>query len=122
MAADGRTMRAVAWVNLFTHVVDRFGVAFGVLILCLLTIWLFGSEKTQDDFIREMLFGTVTGSPATRLFFVALILLALVSSSALFRRWSREGTEMKRLADEKSRLQEKLIGSELSHTQKESLP
>lgn len=119
---DGHTMRTVAWVNLFTHVVDRFGVPFGLLLLCLATIWVFGDDKTQNDFIREMLFGEVTGKPAARLFFLALLALSLVSSSALFRRLSREPAEMKRLADEKARLQERLIGSELSHTQKGPVP
>lgn len=111
-------MRTVAWVQLFSQIADRFGVPFALFVVCLGVIWLFGSEKTRDDFIREMLFGEIAGSPAARIFFVGLVLLALVNSSALFRRWSREPAEVKRLAAEKSRLQEKLIGRELSHTER----
>lgn len=33
---------------------ERFGVAFMVLIVLLLTIWKMGSQQTQDDFIREL--------------------------------------------------------------------
>lgn len=118
-ASDGKLIQHVAWVHYLTVFTERFGVPFGLLMVCLGAVWCFGDAKTHNDFIRELLFGEITHRPTVGLIFLGLILIILVgNAAALFRRASREPKEVKRIADEKARLQEKLIGTELSHTQK----
>lgn len=114
---DGETMRTVAWVALLERAIDKLGIPLVLFVICLGVIKTFGSAKTQDDFVREMLFGDITHGPWIRLFFFGLIILCLLWSRITKRRASRESPEMKRIADEKSRLQEELIGKKLSHTQ-----
>ncbi len=108
-----------AWkmfVFVFGNAVDKLGMPAAIFTMCLFAVWLLGSEKTHDDFIREVLFADVTHTRYVQLFFGGLVLLS-VGGILVNRRSKRtESKEMKRLADEKSRLQEKLAGTTLSHT------
>ena len=111
------------WVQAFTlfalifnQVAERFGVTAAIFCLLLGAVRLFGDAKTQNDFMREVLFADVTHTRYVQVFFGALV--ALMACGALLRKKSitDESKEMKRLAAEKGALQQKLIGSTLSHT------
>ena len=98
--------------------VDRFGLAFSVMLLLLFAVKWLGSTQTQDDFVRELLFGQITGRRTLALFFGALVLLAVFGVDTAVRAKLTEKAEMKRLADEKSRWQERALDTDLSHTKK----
>jgi hypothetical protein len=106
----------VAAVNVAGKVADRFGVAGAVLIVLLAAIWFLGSDKTRDDFVRETLFGAITGKPTLGIFFGLLILVIIFGLDTRARAFKAESKEMKRLAAEKTRLQEQLLERQLSHT------
>ena len=78
-----------------------------------------GSAQTQDDFIRDLFVWSVTGGRTLAIFFGLLILLSVFGVDTVIRAKLTESAEMKRLADEKSRWQERALGTELSHTSKE---
>jgi hypothetical protein len=85
-------------------------------IVVLLAIYQLGSEKTRDDFIREVLFGAVTDTRYLGFFFAAWVLIIMFGGTlaALYRK--RESDELQRCAEEKARLQELLAGRGLHHT------
>lgn len=94
---------------------DRFGAPAGVAALLILLVWAFGDDATQNEFVRGLLFGD-----HGRWWLQALGLVLVVDilfGYSVRRRWlDGESTEMKRIAAEKRRLQEKLLGRELAHT------
>ena len=102
----------------FMSFVDRFGLAFSVMLLLLFAVKWMGSTQTQDDFVRDLLFGQITGGRSLALFFGVLVLLTVFGIDTAVRAKLTETTEMKRLADEKSRWQERALGTDLSHTKK----
>jgi hypothetical protein len=95
---------------IFAGIADRFGVPFAMLGLLVGLVKFLGSEKTQDDFVRELLFGAVNKRPILTIVVAAIVLDAVVGFSSWVRHRRAESKEMKRLADEKGRLQEALIG------------
>lgn len=111
------------WVQLcgaIGRIADKFGVAFAVMVVFLATVWWMGSEQTQDDFIRELLFGSVTGTRALAWFLVALAVIAIFGLDTKFRSLRTERREMKRLAAERDRWQELALNRPLSHTDGEA--
>jgi hypothetical protein len=106
----------VKTIAAFMSFLDRFGLAFSVMLLLLVAVKWMGTAQTQDDFIRELLFGQTTGGRTLAIFFIILILLSVFGIDTLVRAKLTESAEMKRLAEEKSRWQERALGTELSHT------
>ena len=102
--------------SIIASLVDRFGIAFVVLLLLLLAVKWMGSDQTQDDFIRELLFGEVTKGRSLAVFFVSLVLISLFGVDSIVRAKLTESKEMKRLAAEKTLWQERALQTELSHT------
>ena len=98
---------------------ERCGVAFAVLVVLLFTIWLMGSTETRDDFIRELLFGSITNTRYLSLFVAVLIVIAVLGGLTARRAKVTESDEMKRLADERTAWQERALGRTLSHTAEE---
>src|SRR5690349_11374709 len=106
---SGWEKAALIAIRLIDRAFDTFGVPMTVLFGIFLIVYKFGSAKTQDDFIREILFRGVTQTPWLQIFFVGLISVAIYLGVKARRRGRvLEGREMQRLADEKTRLQEKL--------------
>src|SRR5260221_14358306 len=52
-----------------TRVAERLGIAFAVLVVLLAAVWMLGSAQTRDDFLRELLFGSITHTRYLSLFF-----------------------------------------------------
>lgn len=102
--------------SVIAALVDRFGVAFVVLLLIVATVKWLGNGKTQDDFLRELLFGEITGGRSLGVFLAGLVLLALFGVDSIVRARLMESAEMRRLAQEKSRWQERALQTKLSHT------
>lgn len=93
---------------------DRFGAPAGVALLLIIGLAAFASEETQNDFMRALLFGD-HGWPIPALGIV--VVLDLLFGYRLRRRWlDGDSEEMKRLAREKRRLQERLLGQKLPKT------
>jgi hypothetical protein len=65
----------------FGRLADRIGISFTMLLVMLFTIWKMGSERTQDDFIRELLFADVTHTRYLSVF-VGMLLLIIVLGGA----------------------------------------
>jgi hypothetical protein len=103
-------------VNVLSNVAERFGVAFAVLLLTLFAPWLMGTAQTRDDFIRELLFGSVTQTRYLSVYFVFLVIVAVSGFETRLRAFRTERAEMARLAAEKAFWQEKALGTKLSHT------
>ncbi len=100
----------------FGKFADKFGTSFAVLVFVVASVRLLGKENTWDDFVREALFGQITHRP-----WLGVILAILVIDAAIggwtIRLWlSSDSKEMRRIAAEKSKLQEELIGRKLHHT------
>jgi hypothetical protein len=110
LAAAGPALSALG------RFIDKFGVSFFVFVLMLITVWALGTAKTRDDFLREILFSEVTQTHYLQWFVVALIVDAIVGVRLMKWWFSREKAEIKRLAQEKARLQELLAGRALAHT------
>ena len=103
----------LAWLDFFGRVADRFSVAGALIFFFFGAVWFFGSTKTRDDFIRELLFSDVTGTHYLQAFFFLLVMIAVYNTSLLFRWISGERREMKRVVKERNKLQERLIGEKL---------
>jgi hypothetical protein len=95
---------------------ERFGVSFAVFAAIVFSVWLCGGATTRDDFIREALFGQVTGRPILGIFLGILLINTVFPFTTWLRSKHAESKEIKRLTEERDRLQEKLIGRELHHT------
>lgn len=107
----------VAGMAAFGRVADKFGTSFAVLVLVLLAVRLLGKDNTWDDFVREVLFGQVTHRPWLGIIVAILVMDAAIGGWTV-RRWlSSDSKEMRRIADEKSKLQELLMGRKLHHTE-----
>lgn len=107
------------WITIaqsFGALVERLGIGFSVLIVLLLTVWFMGSERTRDDFIRELLFAQITQTHHLQAFFGFLIVFTLFGVDSVLRGYRSEKAEMRRLSAEKTRLQELLARRELAHT------
>lgn len=99
------------------RVANTFGIPAATLLLCFGAVWFFGDAKTKNDFVRELLFRDVTHTPWLSLFFAILIVVSAVGAwRATVRRRALESTEMRRLASERTRLQEKLLEASVSHS------
>src|SRR5262245_22515268 len=70
---DGYIGPLIQALAALTRVADRLGVAFAVLVGLLTTVWVLGSAQTRDDFLRELLFGSITHTRYLALFFAALL-------------------------------------------------
>jgi chromate transport protein ChrA len=108
------------WIRVasaITTIGEKFGVAFAVFLILLLAVYVLGSKQTHDDFMRELLFGSITNTRYLTLFFVVLILTAIFGVDTRIRAYRTESAEMKRLADQKSEWQQRAIGAPLSHTE-----
>jgi hypothetical protein len=106
----------VRCMSLVASFFDRFGIALTVLLLLLLTVKWMGSAKTQDDFVRELLFGQITGGRSLAIFFAVLIAISILGIDTIVRARLTESAEMKRVTAEKTKWQERALQSELSHT------
>jgi hypothetical protein len=60
-----------------TALAERLGLAFAVLIVLLSAVWALGSAQTRDDFVRELLFGSITHTRYLSFFFGALLVIAI---------------------------------------------
>jgi hypothetical protein len=117
------TERAIAsGIAALGQLAERFGVSFAVFASIVLTVWLLGVPKTHDDFIREALFGQITGLPILGIFLALLLLNTVFPITTWLRSKRGESEEIKRLTAERDRLQEKLIGRELHHTDGKGRP
>jgi len=103
-------------IFVMAQAVDKFGMPAALFMICLTAVWVLGDAKTQNDFIREVLFADVTHTRYVQGFFGALVALAIGASAIGIRKKRAESSELKRIAAEKTRLQQKLIEAELSHT------
>ena len=84
------------------------------MLVTLGAVWVFGSAETKDQFIRDVLWAEK--SPWLRGFFLAVLILLVVSVYyGRRRRRAAEGKELQRVSDEKSALQQNLIGAPLHH-------
>lgn len=97
---------------------NRFGTSFIILLILIGMVWTFGSDETQDDFIRELLFGELNRFPVLTTFVIGLTVDFVLGLSVRQRARKGESREFKRIAAEKTRLQEKLLGP-LHHTEDE---
>lgn len=101
-----------AWLRIVTAItrfVDRFGMAVGMIVLLLFTVWFMGSDKTQDDFVRELLFGEVTKTRHLAMFFVALVAISLFGLDGIIRARLLDSREVKRLAAERDKWQARAL-------------
>lgn len=95
--------------------VDKLGVPMVTLLMILGAIRVMGKTETQDQFIQEVLFGSMTHTRHLSIFFASLIGVMLISGALTWRKKSvDESNEMKRIAKEKGDLQERLLGRRLS--------
>ena len=60
-----------------TALAERLGLAFAVFIVLLSAVWALGSSRTRDDFVRELLFGSITHTRYLSFFFGALLIVAI---------------------------------------------
>src|SRR4051812_15648994 len=105
------------WVRAFAaadRVAEKFGVAFVILLLLFAAVYKMGSAQTQDDFIRELLFASVTHTRYLSIFVILLVLISTFGLDAIGRLLRIERSEMRRISEEKTKLQEKLLERELS--------
>jgi hypothetical protein len=107
-------------INAVVAVAERIGCSFAILLLLMLAVWRLGSAQTKDDFIRELLFGSVTHTRYLSLFFIILAGISISGAETFLRSYRTERAEMKRLAEEKTYWQERALGVQLSHTDEEA--
>jgi hypothetical protein len=113
------TAEARLWVKAITAVMslaDRLGIAFTVMIVLIGAVYVLGDDTTENDFIRELLFGEITGTRTLAVFMVSLAVVAVFGADTFIKAKLAERAEMKRISDEKSYWQEKALGTDLSHT------
>jgi chromate transport protein ChrA len=108
-------------VSALAKIADQFGISFAVIVILLASVWQMGDAETQNDFIRELLFGSVTNTRQLTTFFVVLVVISVFGLDTKVRAYRTESAEMKRLADEKTQWQERALGQSLSHTEDERL-
>lgn len=104
-------------VAAIANIGEKFGVAFAIFVMLLLAVYFLGTAQTRDDFIRELLFGSITHTRYLALFFGALIVIAIFGLDTRFRASKTESVEMKRLADERTAWQQRALNAPLSHTE-----
>lgn len=104
-------------IGAITAVGEKFGVAFVVFLILLATVWFLGTAQTQDAFLRELLFGSITNTRYLAVFFVALIIVAIFGIDTRVQSYRTETAEMKRLADERTKWQQRALNAPLSHTE-----
>jgi hypothetical protein len=107
-----------AWTELVRAITERFGPSAGVLVFMLLTAKVLGSEDTQDEFFRAVVFGEKGWGLPLMTF---ILLLDVAAGVRLFQRLFRlsDSEEKERVIKERNRLQEELLNRKLSHTMKE---
>lgn len=96
-------------VDSLSDLVDRLGIAFVVPIGIVLTVKSLGNAKTQDEFIREVLFGELTGGRSLAIFFACMIVMSLFGLDSAIRRRLRYGGEFKRMLKENERWQTRAL-------------
>ena len=99
-------------------VVVALSSKLAVIVLGLLfgAVWFMGTEETQDDFVRELLFGEITQTRYLSCFVILLTVIALLRWDSRSRARKTESDETKRLSDERSKWQERALGTDLEHT------
>lgn len=95
--------------SVFGKVADKVGVPGAMLVLVLLAVWLLGDDKTQNDFVREALFGDITKTRYLGAFLGILIALSVLGT--LLKRKIRlgESAELRRVKMERDFLQEMVL-------------
>ena len=94
---------------LFDKVADKFGICAVVFVLVVGTVWLLGDQKTQDDFVRELLFREVTHTPYLSVLMVMLLSGIVVTGLAKRSKRNAENAEISRLAQERNDLQQQRL-------------
>jgi hypothetical protein len=111
-----REVQAIARLrDALSALVDRLGIAFVVLIAIVWTIKLLATAKTQDDFIREVLFGESTGGRSLAIFFAGMVVTATFGLDSMIRQRVRDNADYKRILEENRRWQERAIRAEHGH-------
>lgn len=95
---------------------DRFGPAAVVLVFIFGCIKVFATKETQDRVMRELFFRSETNTPYVQIFIGFLLLLVALDVRLIWRYLSGERGELKRVTEEKTRLQEELLGKPVSHS------
>lgn len=97
----------MAVVMLTQQLADRFGTSAVVLCMTVGGVWLLGEDSTKDEFIRAVIFNE------HGLFWPVFMFLLVGDVLVGHRLWRKqrlaENAEMKRIADEKSRLQAEVL-------------
>lgn len=114
--SDQETRALKQFGEALSELVDRFGIAFVALIVMVSTVRLMGSAKTQDDFIRELLFGEVTGGRSLAIFFVCMVITTTLGLDGVRRERLADGVEFRRIVDEKHLWEERALRAERSQT------
>lgn len=117
--SDGELQAIARLRDALSALVDRLGIAFVVLIAIVWAVKLLANTKTQDDFIREVLFGETTGGRSLAIFFAAMIVTATFGLDSIARQNLRDGADYKRIVEEKRRWQERAIRAECDHIDEE---
>jgi hypothetical protein len=100
---DRETRTLVRAVDAFSSLLDRFGVALVLLVMIVWTVKWLGNAKTQDDFIREVLFGEITGGRSLAIFFACMIVSAILGLDGVIRQRLTRSVELTRIAQERDR-------------------
>lgn len=116
-AAEALKMKGwLIFAQAFATLAERFGLSFATLLLVVGVIWMFGDNELRQNFLKEALFGAVTGHRYLSIFMGILVLNAGVNFAGIFRWFREDSKEVRRLTAERDRLQEKLLGVHLHHT------
>lgn len=116
LVSDREVHAATRLVDALSNLVDRVGIAFVVPVAIVWTVKSLGNAETQDEFIREVLFGEVTGGRSLAIFFACMIVMALFGLDSVIRRRLRQGGEFTRTLKENERWQVRVLRLEHSHT------
>lgn len=99
----------------------RFGVPLGLIVIFLACVHFWAKDETKDAIVRA-LFLSPTPSFGTGAFW-ALVFAAVLEAGGFFavlaRRLAGDSKEIKRMAEEKGKLQEVLLDRKLSRTDKD---
>jgi hypothetical protein len=98
----------------FHRVADRFGAPAGVATVMLAFVYFFGTEETRNDFVRAVVFGEAGWMlPTCGL----VVCVDFLWGYGYRRRWiDGESSEMKRIATQKTELQERLLERDLKRS------
>lgn len=98
--------KALVLERMLVRWVESFGAPLVALVLLFVAVWFFGSEQTQDEFIRALLFQE--GDTAKPLMWAVVTLLAGWIFTPLYRRLLTKIDEIKVSRVDQERLQDEL--------------